>query len=409
MRAVLRRSDFRLLFTGVAASMVGDMLLMLVLSIWVRELTGSNGAAGATILCMVLPSLFAPVLGWGVDRFRRKPFLIWGSIVSAVALLPLLAVRGPGQTWIVYAVAVAFGLSGVVLSGALSALIKDMLPEELLAEANGALQTVREGLRLGAPIAGAAIYATAGGAVVGVIDAVSFLVAAGAIALLKVRDTPVEPSQLAWWGEMTAGVRHLFGEPALRRTVTGVAGAALAFGLLDAMIFAMVDHGLHRSAPFISVLVTVQGVGALIGGLSSARIVHRIGEVAAIGLGMSLLGVALAAMATPARPAVLLPIALAAAVVAGVGLPVSFVAVNTLMQKRTPGPLMGRANTAASALISTPQILALGLGSILATFADYRIVVAGAGFLVLAVAAFMWRARALTTPAAAPAEEEALV
>ncbi|GIG61647.1 hypothetical protein Lfu02_60190 [Longispora fulva] len=409
MRAVLRRSDFRLLFTGLAASMVGDMLLMLVLSIWVRELTGSNGAAGATILCMVLPSLFAPLLGWGVDRFRRKPFLIWGNVLSAVTLLPLLAVEGREQTWIVYAVAVAFGLSGVVLGGALSALIKDMLPEDLLAEANGALQTVREGLRLGAPIAGAAIYATAGGALVGVIDAVSFLIAAGAIALLKVRGTPVEPSQLDWWGEMTAGVRHLFGEPALRRTVLGVAGAALAFGLLDAMVFALVDHGLHRSAPFISVLVTVQGVGALIGGLSSAKVIHRIGEVAAIGLGMGLLGVALAGMAAPVRPTVLLPIALVAAVVAGVGLPIAFVAVNTLMQKRTPGELMGRANTAASALISTPQVLALGLGSILAAFADYRIVVGGASVVVLLVAGFMWRARGLTRAVPAVPQEKALV
>ncbi|MEV6521133.1 MFS transporter [Longispora sp. NPDC051575] len=409
MRAVLRRADFRLLFVGLAASMVGDMLLMLVLSIWVRELTGSNGAAGATILCMALPGLFGPLLGWGVDRFARRPFLIWGNILSAVALLPLLAVRGPGQTWIVYAVAVAFGLSGVLLGGALSALIKDMLPEELLAEANGALQTVREGLRLGAPIAGAAIYATAGGALVGIIDAVSFLVAAGAIALLKVRAAPVAPAQLAWWGEITAGVRHLFGEPALRRTTVGVGGATLAFGLLDSMIFALVDHGLHRSAPFISVMVTVQGAGALVGGLTAAKVIHRRGEVGTIGLGMVLLAVALGAFAAPVGPAALLPIVLAGAVVAGVGLPWAFVAISTLLQKRTPGELMGRANTAAGALLSTPQILALGLGSILASFVDYRLVVGVAGVVVLGVAVYLWRARGLTTPGTAPVPEEALV
>lgn len=43
MRAVLRLPAFRLLFAGLAASMVGDALLMLVYAIWVKSLTGSSG------------------------------------------------------------------------------------------------------------------------------------------------------------------------------------------------------------------------------------------------------------------------------------------------------------------------------------------------------------------------------
>jgi hypothetical protein len=55
MRAVLRLPDFRLLFAGLSASMVGDALMVLVYAIWVKSLTGSSGAAGLVTLFIALP------------------------------------------------------------------------------------------------------------------------------------------------------------------------------------------------------------------------------------------------------------------------------------------------------------------------------------------------------------------
>ena len=46
MRDVLRLRDYRLLLVGQTTSMLGDWLLLLVLGMWVKDLTGSNSAAG---------------------------------------------------------------------------------------------------------------------------------------------------------------------------------------------------------------------------------------------------------------------------------------------------------------------------------------------------------------------------
>lgn len=46
---------FRRLYAGMAASMLGDSVMLLVLSMWVKELTGSNSQAGLTFLFMMLP------------------------------------------------------------------------------------------------------------------------------------------------------------------------------------------------------------------------------------------------------------------------------------------------------------------------------------------------------------------
>ena len=64
MLTVLRRADFRVLFAGVVATMVGESALLLVLAIWVKELTGSSSLAGITIFAVVAPALAAPLLGW---------------------------------------------------------------------------------------------------------------------------------------------------------------------------------------------------------------------------------------------------------------------------------------------------------------------------------------------------------
>ena len=47
MRDLLRDRDFRLLFTGQSLSMFGDMAMLIVLAMWAKELTGSNGSRAA--------------------------------------------------------------------------------------------------------------------------------------------------------------------------------------------------------------------------------------------------------------------------------------------------------------------------------------------------------------------------
>ena len=124
MRQAFRAPGFTRLFAGLSTSMFGDAVMLLVLSMWVKQITGSNGAAGLTFFWMVVPALFAPAYGVLIDRARRKPLLVWGNVASAIAVLPLLLVHGRGEVWIVYTVAFLYGISFVVLPAALNGLLK---------------------------------------------------------------------------------------------------------------------------------------------------------------------------------------------------------------------------------------------------------------------------------------------
>jgi hypothetical protein len=67
----------------------------------------------------------------------------------------LLLVHSRSDVWLLYAVTALYGLGGDIFAAARSAMLKAMLPDELLADANGAYQSIREGLRIVAPLAGA--------------------------------------------------------------------------------------------------------------------------------------------------------------------------------------------------------------------------------------------------------------
>ncbi|MGH9067239.1 MAG: MFS transporter, partial [Acidimicrobiales bacterium] len=186
MRRLLAIRDVRIYLGGQVLSILGDSALWLAAGIWVKVLTGSNALAGLTFFFFVAPSLCSPLAGMIVDRVRRRPLLLVTNLATGAMVLLLLLVRGPGQVWLIWVVMVGYGLSYTVLGSAQSALLTVIVPSELLGDANGALNTVREGLRLVSPLLGAGLFAAVGGGAVAVLDAASFGAAAVSLVMLSV-------------------------------------------------------------------------------------------------------------------------------------------------------------------------------------------------------------------------------
>ncbi len=393
MRAAMGIPGFRTLFLGLAASMAGDSLMLLVFGIWVKKLTGSSSEAGLVMLFVAIPAIMTSFGGWLIDRFRRRAFLATANAASVLALLPLLAVRDRSDVPLIFLSAALYGLAMQVTTAALNGLLQLMLPADLLAEANGALQTVREGLRLLGPLAGAALFAAFGGAMVAAIDGVSFLVAAGAIFSIPLLEKRPERAAGERLAELTAGVRHLWSDMALRRVTVAGAGAMLVLGMIESVSFVVIDRGLHRPPEFMGVFSSAQGVGAIGGGLAAARLIRAEGEMAAIAVGFAGFGLGCAACMMSSIPAVLGGIA-----VAGAGLAISVVGMATVIQRRTPPALISRASLGFEALQTLPQALSIGVGAALVAVVDYRLLLAVIAAGTVASAVSLWLRRKLTRP-----------
>lgn len=380
MRRAFAIPAFRRLFVALAATMVADSVLLLSFGIMTKELTGSNGAAGMAIFWVVAPSLVAPLLGWVVDQFPRRRFLLGAYPLAAASLVPLAWVRDAGHVWIVYAVAFAYGVALVMLPGAVIGLLKLIVPEEQLVHANAASSTFREGLRLFGPLLGASMYALWGMDSVIILVACAYVVAIIAVSTLRLGDDVVTPPEMHWRHEFVAGLTHVYRDKLLWWPMLAIAGCIFAFGFLESLVYAVTD-AFGQPATFVGVIVSIQGVGALAGGLLSSRIIQRVGHVQAIVVSLGLFVVSLAVMAL----APTLPLVVAGAVPLGFGLPVLIVAINTLVQIRTPNRLMARVSTTLDALIGTPQIISIAIGAGLVAVVDYRVLLAAMAVAVAAI------------------------
>ncbi|QFY11293.1 MFS transporter [Nonomuraea phyllanthi] len=264
--------DYRRLLLAGLISQTGDWVIGTGLAFHVYRLTGSTLSAAVMLLLSRLPDVvLGPVAGALADRWDRRRLLVATDVLLALGLLPLAAVREPGQMWIVYAVALWTGVLSTVLAPAQKALVPQIVAGPQLVRANALHGQAGQAARLlGAMLGGAAVSAGGLAAVVA-IDVASFAVSAVLQAGLR---TPRPPA-----GTAAAGGRR---GPGLDGGVRlPVAGRGTGVRMLVAyMMIVGLGEGVFATlaAPFVSdvlggegdaygLFLSAQAVGGIAGGL----------------------------------------------------------------------------------------------------------------------------------------------
>lgn len=369
-RDVLRIPAFRRLWLAWVFSNFGDSALYLTAAIWVKQLTGSDAAAGLVFAALGLPALLAPLTGQLADRFRRIPVLAGTNVAAAVVVLALLLVRSADQVWLIYLVIFVYANASYVTSAAQSGVLRDLLEDRMLAPANGMLSSVDQGLRIVSPLIGAGILGLWGMHWVVAMTCVSFLIAAFILSRLRVNESTHSHAPNSFWTTSMAGFRFLFGHALLGPALLTLVIAVGATGVLNVTIFATVDQGLGMPPEFLSVLVSCQGVMSVIGGLTASAVIRRLGIQWTVVVGVLLLGVAVFGSA-----AQVLGVVLGSTVLLGLGVPWAIIAFVTLRQQETPPAMQGRTSAATNMMINLPQVGASMLAAALLGLVDYRALV----------------------------------
>ncbi|MDW5325968.1 MFS transporter [Plantactinospora sp. KLBMP9567] len=411
MRAGRWRSPKRrntLLFVGISlTSGFGGTALNVAAGVWVLDLSGSSSLAALTGLCLFAPTLLGPVLGALVDRLPRRRLIVWTHLLTALAVLSLLAVRTDAQVWLVYLVLLGYGTSLVLVDAAENALLPAALPPAALGGVNGLRTSAQEGVKLVAPLVGAGLFAWQGGYPVAALTAGALALAAGLYTLLRIRprlpsppdrstgsrsgpadpDRPPAPPEPAERGtrrpgrkrRVPTGVAFLWRDPELRTSVLVGSVTIAMSGLTTAAVYAVVTEDLHQPGAFVGVLSSGQGAGSLLGGLVVGRLLRTRGSLA-----VGVLGAALFALGTLGRAVPWSPAAVACSVVVGIGLPWTLVAAVTAVQSRTPEALLGRVSGSVNTLLFAPVAIATPVGAAL-VLPDHRLPLVVAAVLCLGV------------------------
>ena len=305
--ALLRRRDFGLLWAGGLISETGDWFLLVGLPVWVFNVTGSSLVTATVFLVGLLPSLVVgPLAGVLADRWDRRRTLVAVSLAEALFLLPLLAVDGPDRLWVVYLVMAVEASLGQLNDPARNALVPSLVPRDDLVEANALIGLNSNLARLvGSPLGGILVeLAGLPGLVIG--DAISFLLGAALLALVRPRasaPSQVEgprrgsvPAEADGRGELSTasgggfvrewvdGLRVAVGDHGLRWGLVVNGMAAVAQGVFTVLFVLFVTRELSGDGAQVGLLRGVQAIGGLLGGVVVVGLARRLEPGRLLGL-----------------------------------------------------------------------------------------------------------------------------
>jgi MFS family permease len=391
------RRNGRLYLAGLAVSVIGDSAMSLAAGIWVKSLTGSSSEAALVSVCIYAPSLAGPLAGVVADRVRRRRFLIWLNLVSAALVLPLLAVSGPGSSWIIFAVMTWYGIHLTLSGPAESALFAVMLSRDLREELNGWGLGFQEAGRLVSPLFGAGLFVLAGGGTVSAFDAMTFVVAAVMLSRIRLREAKPVPQPRHWRADLLAGFGHIRRTPELRRLLPAASVVMSFSAVLVAAQYSLVQ-GVGERPSFLGVFSAGLGAGSIAASIVSGRLLRSVGE-----RWLAVLGMANFALGNAMRATGWLPLAIAGSVVLGFALPWLFLALLNLAQRCTPPELQGRVSAAVTLAFFGPQAPLQALGALAIRYATYQqLYLAGAAVAVVTAIVFTWTGRRRVSRDAGP-------
>jgi Na+/melibiose symporter-like transporter len=370
---LLAHRDYRLLLTAGLASMTGDWVLGVGLTYLVYSITGSTLAAGGMLLASFLPSiLLGSLAGVLVDRWDRRTTMIVTNLLQIVGLAPLLLVHDASDIWVVYAVTAYQGVVEQFFGPAEQALIPHLVPTDELVGANGVNAQVRDIARLIGSAAGGVTVAVAGIAGLAVVDAVSFAVAAVLLSLIRFRADPRPSAEAALptadvgfvariMGEWRAGLATCVGSRGLRVVLLFMAITAMGEGIMGTLFAPFVRDVLHGSGSAFGVIVGIQAVGGILGGVCVTAAGHRWSAYALFGWGAVAFGVL--DLILFLYPLVLAGIVPAIVIMVMVGVPGAFAIAGlmTTFQTMTSDEFRGRVFGAMTAVRALSAIVGIGI------------------------------------------------
>jgi MFS family permease len=246
------------------------------------------------------------------------------------------------------------------------------------------------------PALGGAIVAGAGAPTALFLDAVTFLLC-GAL-LVDLRSHVEEAGGQSVRARLAAAWAHINRVPTLRWLILAQGVALVFFESAAPIEVAYAKATLHAGDRGFGLLVTVWGLGVVLGSLVFARSASRpLGVMVSIGtfaVGLAYVGFALAPS---------LPIACIAAIVGGMGNGVQWAPLVSAVQRLTPRDLQGRVMGALESIGALAPAVGLSLGGALVALGSPRVafLVVGIGAALTTIAFVRMPLAAISEPASA--------
>src|SRR5687768_4755355 len=312
---VLRNRNVRLLWIGEGISVLGDHFFMIALPWLVLQLTGDSLAMGTVLALSAIPrALFMLIGGALTDRFSPRTLMLASNAARfvLVSLLAGLVLTNSIEMWMLYTLAVFFGIADAFFYPAQSSMTPQLVKKDHLQVANSLIQgTMMLTMLVGPALAGLLIATLGDGhselanmqgiAAAFGLDALTFLVSLITLVFIKVPQNESTETSENILESIRFGLNFVWNDRPLRAFFFVVAAITFFFnGPFNIGIPLLADTRFPEGAVAYGTILSTWGAGSLIGmvlaGVLPRPNPKRTGTVLLIlvsvmGIGLAFLGV----------------------------------------------------------------------------------------------------------------------
>jgi MFS family permease len=335
-----RETDFRWLFLSQAISTTGDRIVLVALALLVIERTGSTTDLGIVVAAQTAALVtFLLIGGVWADRLPRHRIMVSTDLIRCAlhTLLAILIFADALEIWQLVAIEICFGAAEAFFRPAYSGLVPQTVPEQLIQEANAANGLTQTLAEFAGPALATLLVLTLGTGAAFAIDAATFLLSAGLLALVRPRPRGERSQRTSLSVDLRDGWREVRSRAWVWVTIA-VFALHLVLGFAPYVVLGPTVAADRYGDPALwGWIAAAVGLGTAAGALIALRwrptFPLRTGILATVPFGLVLLAFALGAP---------LPVVLPCAVASGVGLALFGVWWETALAQRIPPEALSR-------------------------------------------------------------------
>lgn len=348
--------------------------LFLQIGTWVRNFsvllyvvdkTGEDAFA----VSMVSVAEFAPIFifsfigGTFADRWKPKRTMIWSDVLSAISVFAVLITLMFGSWKVIFLATLFSAILSQFSQPAGLKLFKLHVPADLIQAGMSLYQTLFAVFMVFGPILGIFVYQTFGIQAAIAITGGAFLFSAATLQFLppdhELAEKETTQSTIAQ--EMAAGIRYVLSKKELTLLGFCFLSAGLALGLIQPLGVFLVTQRLGLEKESLQWLMTVNGIGMILGGGLAMAFTRTIAPQKLLVLGMLVNAISIAVCGI----STILWLTLTAQFFGGLLLPCIQIGVNTMIMQNTETPFVGRVNGILSPLFSGAMVVMMSMAGLL--------------------------------------------
>lgn len=339
--AALRHRNFRLFFAGQLVSLIGSWMQNTAQGWLVYDLTHSKALLGIVAAVGSAPLMLFSILGGSVaDRHPKRQIVLFTQTALMVFAFVFAALVWSGhiRIWEILALAALGGLAMAFDMPARQAFMVEMTSRDDLMNAISLNSSIVNGARVVGPAVAGFLMAQVGLPWCFFLNGVSFLAVIAGLCLMRLPRFVPPPRTGSAWGHVAEGFVYVWQHSRLRTILVLFAVVGIFGWSYSVLLPAFAQDVLHVGQARYGMLLSANGIGALLGALTVASVGNRFSRRRLVLWGLSVFSAMLLLLALVENYYLVL-VCLAAG---GWGMLLFFSTINTLLQTTASDEMRGR-------------------------------------------------------------------